>query len=45
MGARDFIPGGRYLYAAGRDFHQVNNCILLRCPDSARGLGNDLLSG
>lgn len=23
---RKFIPGGRYLYAAGRPFHQVNNC-------------------
>jgi len=37
MGRRDFMPGGRYLYAAGRDFHQVNNCILLRCPDSREG--------
>lgn len=26
MIARKFIPGGRYLYAAGRSFHQVNNC-------------------
>lgn len=24
---RKFIPGGRYLYASGRDFHQVNNCM------------------
>lgn len=23
---RKFIPGGRYLYASGRPFHQVNNC-------------------
>lgn len=23
---RRFMPGGRYLYAAGRDLHQVNNC-------------------
>lgn len=37
MGQRAFIPGGRYLYAAGRDFHQVNNCVLLRCPDSREG--------
>jgi len=37
MGRRDFVPGGRYLYAAGRDFHQVNNCVLLRCPDSREG--------
>lgn len=24
---RKFIPGGRYLYSAGRPFHQVNNCF------------------
>lgn len=34
---REFLPGGRYLYAAGRDFHQVNNCVLLRCPDDREG--------
>lgn len=34
---RKFIPGGRYLYAAGRDLHQVNNCILLRPDDSREG--------
>lgn len=34
---RKAMPGGRYLYAAGRDLHQVNNCILLRCPDSREG--------
>lgn len=34
---RKFIPGGRYLYAAGRQFHQVNNCILLRADDSREG--------
>ncbi len=27
MTDRKFIPGGRYLYAAGRPFHQVNNCL------------------
>ena len=31
---RKFIPGGRYLYAAGRPFHQVNNCFLYRAGDS-----------
>lgn len=31
---RKFIPGGRYLYAAGREFHQVNNCFLFRPEDS-----------
>ena len=27
MVERKFIPGGRYLYSAGRSFHQVNNCF------------------
>jgi ribonucleoside-diphosphate reductase alpha chain len=31
---RRFIPGGRYLYSAGRPFHQVNNCFLFRAGDS-----------
>lgn len=31
---RKFIPGGRYLYSAGRPFHQVNNCFLFRALDS-----------
>jgi ribonucleoside-diphosphate reductase alpha chain len=34
---RSFIPGGRYLYAAGRDLHQVNNCLLMRAGDSREG--------
>lgn len=34
---RKFIPGGRYLYAAGRDLHQVNNCLLMNCEDSREG--------
>ena len=34
---RRFIAGGRYLYATGRDFNQVNNCVLLNCPDSREG--------
>jgi ribonucleoside-diphosphate reductase alpha chain len=34
---RKFIPGGRYLYAAGRPFHQVQNCLLLRAEDSREG--------
>ena len=34
---RQFIPGGRYLYSAGRDFHQVNNCFLFRAEDSREG--------
>jgi ribonucleoside-diphosphate reductase alpha chain len=34
---RKFVPGGRYLYAAGRPFHQVNNCLLLDVEDSREG--------
>ena len=34
---RKFIPGGRYLYSAGRPFHQVNNCFLFRTEDSREG--------
>lgn len=34
---RQFIAGGRYLYSTGRDMHQVNNCLLLNCPDSREG--------
>ena len=34
---RKAIAGGRYLWAAGRPLHQVNNCVLLRCPDSREG--------
>lgn len=34
---REFIPGGRYLYSAGRPFHQVNNCFLFRAEDSREG--------
>lgn len=34
---RKFMPGGRYLYAAGRPFHQVQNCLLMRAEDSREG--------
>lgn len=34
---RKFIPGGRYLYSAGKSFHQVNNCFLFRAEDSREG--------
>lgn len=37
IAARKFIPGGRYLYATGRDFHQTQNCLLLRAEDSREG--------
>jgi ribonucleoside-diphosphate reductase alpha chain len=31
-----FIPGGRYLYYAGRTAKYYNNCFLLRCEDDTR---------
>lgn len=34
---RKFLPGGRYLYASGRSYHQVNNCLLMRAEDSREG--------
>ena len=34
---RKFIPAGRYLYACGRPFHQVQNCLLLKAEDSREG--------
>lgn len=34
---RQFMPGGRYLYASGRPFHQVQNCLLMRAQDSREG--------
>lgn len=34
---RKFMPGGRYLYASGRDIHQTQNCCLYRCDDSREG--------
>lgn len=36
---RKFMPGGRYLYAAGRPFHQVQNCLLLKAEDTREGWG------
>jgi ribonucleoside-diphosphate reductase alpha chain len=36
---RKFMPGGRYLYAAGRRFPQVNNCFLFFADDSREGWG------
>jgi ribonucleoside-diphosphate reductase alpha chain len=34
---RKFMPGGRYLYASGRAYHQTQNCLLLKCHDSREG--------
>lgn len=39
---RQIIPGGRYLYASGRDFHQVQNCLLMRAEDSREGWSDHL---
>lgn len=39
---RKFIPGGRYLYSAGRPYHQVNNCFLFRAEDSREGWADAL---
>lgn len=40
---KKFMPGGRYLYASGRPFHQVQNCLLMRAEDSREGWA-DLMS-
>ena len=37
IATRKFMPGGRYLYAAGRELHQVQNCLLLRAEDTREG--------
>lgn len=37
ISSKKFIPGGRYLYATGRPFHQTQNCLLLRAEDSREG--------
>lgn len=42
IATQEFMPGGRYLYASGRPFHQVQNCLLLRAEDSREGW-SDLL--
>jgi len=34
---RKFIPGGRYLFAAGKKLHQTQNCLLLTVEDSREG--------
>jgi ribonucleoside-diphosphate reductase alpha chain len=34
---RVFLPGGRYLYATGREMHQTQNCLLLKAEDSREG--------
>ncbi len=34
---RQFMPGGRYWYATGNPYHQVQNCLLLKVHDSREG--------
>ncbi len=40
VSARKFMPGGRYLYATGKPFHQTQNCLLLKVEDSREGWGD-----
>lgn len=42
---RKFMPGGRYLYAAGRPFHQTQNCLLMRAEDSREGWSTLMQNG
>lgn len=37
---QEIMPGGRYLYATGRPFHQVQNCLLMTAEDSREGWAN-----
>src|SRR3990172_7438425 len=36
---RKFIPGGRFLAQTGREYHQTNNCFLLRAEDTREDWG------
>jgi ribonucleoside-diphosphate reductase alpha chain len=37
MESREFCPAGRYLYAAGRPVHNINNCFAFRATDTREG--------
>src|SRR5579859_4490905 len=37
ISSRKFLPGGRYLYSAGREFKQTQNCFMLKAEDSREG--------
>jgi ribonucleoside-diphosphate reductase alpha chain len=37
IATRKFMPAGRYLYSAGRPYHQCCNCLALRAHDSREG--------
>ena len=39
-----FIPGGRYLYYAGRDAKFYNNCFLFKSKEDTRGAWSELMS-
>lgn len=39
ISTRKFIPGGRYLYSAGREIPQTTNCFLLKAEDTREGWG------
>lgn len=39
----EFIPGGRYLYYAGREVHFYNNCFCLRAEEDTREEWGDIL--
>lgn len=40
IGQRKFMPGGRYLAAAGKPFAQTQNCLLLKVEDSREAIGD-----
>jgi ribonucleoside-diphosphate reductase alpha chain len=40
---QQFIPGGRYLYYAGRELHFYNNCFTLRAEEDTREEWGSLL--
>lgn len=40
IAARKFMPGGRYLYATGKRFHQTQNCLLLSVEDNRQSIAD-----
>lgn len=44
MAQMKFIPGGRYLYYAGRPLSFWNNCFLMRCEEDSREEWSRILS-
>ena len=39
ISTKKFMPGGRYLYSAGRSIAQTSNCFLLKAEDSREAWG------